>query len=646
MPRNLAQKIIASHLVEGTLEPGAEIALKIDQTLTQDSTGTMVYLEFEALDLPRVRTELSVAYVDHNILQTGFENADDHRFLQSAAARYGLYFSRPGNGICHQAHLERFSAPGKTLLGSDSHTPNSGGLGMLAIGAGGLDVAVAMAGDPFYLQMPKVLLVRLHGELQPWVAAKDVILEILRRLSVRGGVGRILEYGGPGVASLSVMQRATITNMGTELGATTSIFPSDHVTRQFLRAQQREGVWQPLEADPDAAYDEVLDLDLGSIEPLVACPSSPDKVVPISELVGQPVAQVCIGSCTNSSYPDLMTVASILRGHTVHPGVSLTISPGTKQVYTMIAGNGAAADMIAAGARILESACGPCIGMGQSPATGVTSLRSFNRNFPGRSGTQPDQVYLASPEVCAASALNGVFTDPRKLGAPPKIELPATMAVNDNMIIPPLPKGAPVPALVRGPNIKPLPLQKPLVNKIEGELLLKVGDNITTDHISPAGAKYLPLRSNVPAISEHVFEDIDTQFARRALAAKGGLIVGGENYGQGSSREHAALCPLYLGITAVIAKSFARIHEANLVNFGILPLLFADPADYDRVKQGDRLIIEEIPATLATGAPLTVRNFSQGTTFQAAYNLSERLVAVLQAGGLLNYVKQSHSEEK
>jgi len=642
VPENLTQKIIRSHLVSGSLEPGAEIALRIDQTLTQDATGTMVYLEFEALGLPRVRTKLSVSYVDHNVLQTGFENADDHRFLQSAAARYGLYFSRPGNGICHQVHLERFAAPGQTLIGSDSHTPTAGGLGMLAIGAGGLDVAVAMAGEPFYLQMPRVLLVRLRGRLRPWVAAKDVILELLRRLGVRGGVGKALEYGGEGVTALNVTQRATIANMGTELGATASVFPSDGTTRDFLRAQAREDVWQPLAADPDATYDDILDLDLSEIEPLVARPSSPDNVVPVRELVGMPLAQVCIGSCGNSSYQDLMTVAAILRGHTVHPGVSLTISPGSKQVYTMIARNGALADLIAAGARILESACGPCIGMGQSPATGVASLRSFDRNFPGRSGTQPDQVYLASPETCAVSALRGAFTDPRELGAPPAIELPGTMQVDDNMIIPPLAEGLPALPLTRGPNIKPFPSQEPLAPSLRGEILLKVGDNITTDHISPAGAKLLPLRSNIPALAEHVFEAVDPTFVSRAKAAGGGFIVGGENYGQGSSREHAALCPMYLGIKAVIARSFARIHAANLVNFGILPLILGE-ADYGAIAQGDELVIEDILPALAKGDPLTVRNVTQGTSLRVTYNLTPRQVGIVRAGGLLNYVRRSRA---
>jgi len=651
MPDNLVQKLVRSHLVSGSMKRGEEIALRIDQTLTQDATGTMTYLEFEAMGLPSVRSKLSVSYVDHNILQTGFENADDHRFLQSAAARSGLYFSRPGNGICHQVHLERFAIPGQTLIGADSHTVNAGGLGMLALGAGGLDVAVAMAGEPLYLQMPRVLLVRLSGRLQPWVAAKDVILEILRRLTVRGGVGKILEYGGEGVATLSAMQRATITNMGTELGATTSIFPSDQVTREFMRAQGREKDWQPLAADPGAEYDEVLELDLGAIEPLVARPSSPDNVVPVRELAGTPVAQVCIGSCTNSSLPDLMTVAAILRGRTVHPNVSLTISPGTKQVYTMIARNGALADLIAAGARILESACGPCIGMGQSPATGAASVRSFNRNFPGRSGTSPDLVYLASPEVCAMAALRGAFADPRELGDPPTFAAPETMAVDDNMIIPPLPADAPKPELVRGPNIKPFPEQKPLAKTLQGELLLKVGDNITTDHISPAGSKYLPLRSNIPALSQHVFEGIDPTFARRAQAARDadpankGFIVGGENYGQGSSREHAALCPLYLGIGAVIAKSFARIHIANLVNFGLVPLTFADPADYDRIAQGDMLRIDDVLASVSAGPTLTVQNLTQGTAFQVKHTLTERLITILRMGGLLNYVRQLHAKE-
>ena len=645
MPENLTQKLIRTHLVSGEMKAGAEIGLRVDQTLTQDATGTMVYLEFEALGLPQVRTKCSVSYVDHNVLQTGFENADDHRFLQSAAARYGLYFSRPGNGICHQVHLERFAVPGQTLVGSDSHTPTAGGLGVLAIGAGGLDVAVAMAGEPFYLPMPKIVLVRLVGKLGPWVTAKDVILELLRRLTVHGGVGKIMEYGGPGVATLTVPQRATITNMGAELGATTSIFPSDEMTRQYLRAQGREADWQPLAADPGAAYDEVVEIDLSALEPMIAQPSSPDNVVPVAEVAGTPLGQICIGSCSNSSYEDLMAVAAILRGRTVHPTVSLTINPGTKQVYTMIARNGALADLIAAGARILESACGPCIGMGQAPATGVASLRSFNRNFPGRSGTRGDQVYLASPEVCAASALTGRITDPRTLGAPPLVQWPQAMDVDDNMVIAPRPATGPAPDLVRGPNIQPLPLRGPLAATLRGALLLKVGDNITTDHIMPAGAKLLPLRSNIPACAEHVFEAVDASFVARAKAAGGGFIVGGINYGQGSSREHAALTLMYLGVQAVIAKSFARIHEANLVNFGILPLTFVNAADYDEATVGDEWQIDDVLAAIEAGETLTVRNLTRGTTFAVRSHLSARQIEMLRAGGLLNYVKMNRAKE-
>jgi aconitate hydratase len=638
MGESLTHKIIREHLVSGKMIPGSEIGLRIDQTLTQDATGTMAYLQFETLGLARVKTELSVSYVDHNMLQTDFRNADDHRYLQSVAAKYGIYFSRPGNGICHQVHLERFAVPGKTLLGSDSHTPTCGGLGMLAIGAGGLDVAVAMAGAPFYVPMPQVVLVRLVGQLGPWVSAKDVILELLRRLTVKGGVGKVIEYGGPGVASLSVPQRATITNMGAELGATTSIFPSDANTRRFLAAQGREDVWRPLAADPDATYDQVIELDLSALEPLIACPHSPDNVVPVRQVAGTPVQQVCIGSCTNSSVVDLETVAALLRGRTVHPNVSLTISPGSKQALTMIARSGALADLTAAGARLLEAGCGPCIGMGQAPASGAISVRSFNRNFLGRSGTDDAQVYLASAEVCAATALRGVITDPRDLGTPPAIPVPDKFLANDNLIIPPPADGAGV-EIVRGPNIKPLPTRGPLEETLEGEILLVTGDNITTDHIMPAGAEVLPLRSNIPALSAHVFTRIDPSFPARAMKAGGGFVLGGENYGQGSSREHAALVPMYLGIKAVIAKSFARIHQANLINFGILPLTFVNPADYDRCRQGDVLLLDDVRQALAQGQPLTVQNVTQGFTFPVRYALSERQAQMLLAGGLLNYIK-------
>lgn len=638
MGQTLAHKIIAAHLVEGEMSPGHEIALKIDQTLTQDATGTMVWLEFEAMGLPRVRTERSVSYVDHNTLQPDNLNADDHRFLQTIAAKYGAYFSRPGNGICHQVHLERFAAPGKTLLGSDSHTPNAGGAGMLAVGAGGLDVAVAMGGGPFYLTMPRIIGVRLSGQLPPWVSARDVILELLRRLSVKGGVGRIMEYYGPGVATLSVPERATICNMGAELGATTSIFPSDEVTRAFLAAQERGEDWQPLAADPDATYDETIELDLNALEPLIAKPSSPDAVVPVREVAGTPVAQVFIGACVNSSYEDLMTAAAILKGRTVHPNVSLCIAPGSKQVYTMIAQNGALADLIAAGARILESACGPCVGVGQAPPSGSVSVRTSTRNFKGRSGTPDDQVYLASPATAAAAAVYGVITDPRDLGAPPAIARPARYAVNDNMILPPAENPDAV-EIARGPNIKPLPEFHPLPDTLRGRVLIKVGDNITTDDILPAGAKVLPLRSNVGAISEFVFQRVDPDFVRRAKEWGGGFIVGGVNYGQGSSREHAALSPMYLGVKAVIAKSFARIHHANLVNMGILPLTFADEADYTALEQGDEWEIASIHAAMGAGKPLTVRNLTRGTTFEVVYSLTPRQVGIVSAGGLLNYVK-------
>ncbi len=638
--RSLTLKIIEEHLVSGEPKAGNEIALRIDQTLTQDATGTMAYLQFEAMGIPKVRTKLSVSYVDHNMLQAGFENADDHRFLQSIAAKYGIYFSRPGNGICHQVHLERFSAPGDTLLGSDSHTPTSGGAGMLAMGAGGLDVAVAMGGGPFYVVMPKVVGVLLSGQLQPWVSGKDIILELLRRLTVKGGVGRIVEYGGEGVASLTVPERATITNMGAELGATTSIFPSDERTREYLRAQKREDVWRPLAADADAAYDEVVKIDLDALEPMIAQPQSPDNVVPVREVAGTKVDQVCIGSCTNSSYRDLKTVADVLKGKTVHPGLSATVTPGSRQVFNMIARDGALADLIESGFRILESACGPCIGMGQAPPTGGVSVRTFNRNFAGRSGTANDRVYLCSPEVAAATALKGVITDPRDLGEPPQVPLPAEFHIDDDMIVPPSDRPKEV-EIVRGPNIQPLPLAQPLPDAIRTPVLLKVGDNITTDHIMPAGARILPLRSNIPAISEFVFERVDSSFPQRAKDAGSSMVVGGGNYGQGSSREHAALAPMYLGLRAVLAKSFARIHWTNLVNFGILPLTFTDEADYDKIEQGDELEIVDVPEALRKGNTLTVRNLTRGGEFTAQHSLSPRQVEMILAGGLLNYVKKS-----
>jgi aconitate hydratase len=643
MGKSLTHKIIEEHLVSGEPEAGNEIAIRIDQTLTQDATGTMAYLQFEAMGLPHVRTKLSVSYADHNMLQAGFENADDHRFLQSVAAKYGIYFSRPGNGICHQVHLERFSAPGQTILGSDSHTTTLGGVGMLAIGAGGLDVAVAMGGGPFYLTMPKVVRVELKGQLQPWVTGKDIILEMLRRLTVKGGVGRVFEYGGEGVACLGVTERATIANMGAELGATTSIFPSDERTREYLRAQRREQLWAPLSADRDAQYDEVIEIDLSILEPLIARPQSPDNVVSVREVAGTKVAQVCIGSCTNSSYGDLMTVARVLRGKTVHPNLSATVTPGSRQVFNMIARNGALADLIESGFRILESACGPCIGMGQAPPSGGVSVRTFNRNFAGRSGTPNDQVYLCSPEVAAATALMGVVTDPRDLGEPPQVETPAEFHIDDDMIIPPSEKPKEV-EILRGPNIQPLPVAQPVAESIRAPVLLKVGDNVTTDHILPAGAHVLPLRSNIPAISEFVFERVDPSFPQRAKEAGRSIVVGGSNYGQGSSREHAALAPMYLGLKAVIARSFARIHWNNLVNFGIVPLTFANEADYDRVEQGDELELVGLREALRDGKPVTVRNLSKGSEFLTEHNLTPRQAEILLAGGLLNYVRAQAAE--
>lgn len=646
MPQNIVQKIFGAHLVSGEMKPGQEVAIKIDQTLTQDATGTMAYLQFEAMGIPKVRTDISVSYVDHNMLQTGFENADDHRFLQSIASKYGIYFSRPGNGICHQVHLERFAVPGKTLLGSDSHTPTCGGLGMIAIGAGGLDVAVAMGGGPFYVAMPEVWLIRLMGERQPWVAAKDIIFELLRRLTVKGGVGKIIEYGGPGVAGLSVPERGTITNMGAELGATTSIFPSDQQTLSYMRAQGRDSDWVELLADPDAEYDGVIEIDLNELEPLISRPHSPDMVVPVREVAGTPVTQVLVGSCTNSSYTDLQTVAGVLKGKTVHPDLSFGVTPGSRQVYTMIARSGALGDLIESGARILESACGPCIGMGQAPASGAVSMRSFNRNFEGRSGTPNAQVYLASPETCAASALTGVITDPRTLGGRPEVQVPEKFLVEDNMIVPPA--GDPEAVeVVRGPNIRPLPINKPMRENVAGQVLLKVGDNITTDHIMPAGAKVLPLRSNIPAISEYVFEKVDPTFATRAQQQGGGLVVGGSNYGQGSSREHAALAPMYLGVRGVITKSFARIHRDNLINFGILPLVFVNPEDYDAIDERDELVIESARDQLVAGAEtLTIRNLTKEKSFEVKPTLSPRQVKIIMAGGLLNFIREQGDASK
>ena len=641
MGYTLAQKLIKAHLLDGEMTPGSEIGLKIDQTLTQDATGTMAYLEFEAMGVPRVKTERSVAYIEHNTLQTGFENADDHRYIQSVCKKHGLYFSRPGNGICHQVHLERFGIPGNTLIGSDSHTPTGGGLGMLAFGAGGLDVAVAMGGGPYYITMPKMVRVNLTGRLRPFVAAKDVILEVLRLLSVKGGVGKIIEYGGDGVKTLSVPERATITNMGAELGASTSIFPSDEITRAFMKAQGREADWVALAPDSDAEYDEVVNIDLSALRPLAACPHSPDAVKTVEEIGPIKVDQCCIGSCTNSSLYDMLKVAAILKGKTVHPDVSLSIAPGSKQVLGMLAENGALADLIAAGARILECACGPCIGMGQSPNSGGISLRTFNRNFEGRSGTADAQVYLVSPETAAASALAGVFTDPRTLGEMPKIGMPESFLINDNLIVPPVPaEDMDEVEILRGPNIKPFPATVPLAESIEAKVLLKVGDNITTDHIMPAGAKILPLRSNIPAISEHCFVRCDPEFPARCKAEGTGIIVGGVNYGQGSSREHAALAPLYLGIKAVIVKSFARIHAANLINAGILPLTFANEADYDRISFGDELCLPDIRRRLDKGEPVVLLNRTTGEEFPLAAAFSRRQVEMLLAGGLLNYTRE------
>ncbi|NCO42565.1 MAG: aconitate hydratase [Armatimonadetes bacterium CG_4_10_14_3_um_filter_66_18] len=642
MGQNLVQRILSEHLVEGSLTPGEEIGIRIDQTLTQDATGTMAYLQFEAMGLPRVKTKLSVSYVDHNMLQTGFENADDHRYLQGVAAKYGIHFSRPGNGICHQVHLERFAAPGATQLGSDSHTPTAGGIGALAIGAGGLDVACAMAGQPFFLNTPKVVGIKLSGQLQPWVAAKDVILEVLRRLTVKGGVGKIMEYCGEGVGTLSVPERATITNMGAELGATTSVFPSDAATQAFLKAQGREDAYRELGPDADATYDEVVEINLSELEPLLACPSSPDAVKTVTELAGTPVAQVCVGSCTNSSFLDLMLVANALAGKSVHPGVSLTLSPGSKQVFTMIGRNGALADLIAAGVRVLESGCGPCIGQGQSPPSGAVSLRTFNRNFPGRSGTEGDKVYLCSPEVAVAAALTGVVTDPRTLGDKPPVEMPERFSIDDNMVLAPAADPASV-EIVRGPNIAPLPLAEVLPDQLSGPVLLKLEDNITTDHIMPAGT-WLKYRSNVPAYSQAVFYGVDSTFPQRAKDASGGFVVGGGNYGQGSSREHAALVPMYLGLKAVLAKSFARIHKANLVNFRILPLTFEDPADYDTIDQGDQLELTGLTTALAPDQPLAVRNVTKDLTYQVTHGLTDRQLDVIRKGGLLNAIKQGQGD--
>jgi len=634
---NLAQKLIASHLVSGDMTPGEEIALQIDQTLSQDATGTLSYLQFEAIGVPRVRTQLSVSYVDHNMLQGDFRNADDHVYLQDVAAKYGLYYSRPGNGICHQVHLERFAVPGTTLLGTDSHTPTCGGMGVLAIGAGGLDVAIAMAGSPYNLRMPKVLGVELHGRLQPGVTAKDIIFEILRRLTVKGGVGKVLEYYGPGAANLDVPERSTITNMGAELGATTSLFPSDARTLAYLTRQQRAQDFSPQAPDPDAIYDEHMRLDLDTLEPLIARPDSPDNVCPISEVLGIPVNQVAIGSCTNSSYSDLMTVAAMLKGKTVHPNVSLVMTPGSRQVLHMIARNGALADLIAAGARILESACGPCAGMGQVPSFNAVSLRSFNRNFPGRSGGIDNRVYLASPTVCAAAALAGEIADPRAF-ATEYIGLPDTYLVDDSGIFPPAVEPEKI-EIRRGPNIKPLPTRADIEETLTGEVLLKLGDNISTDHILPAGPQVLPLRSNVPAIAEYLFRYVDPTFVERVKARGGGFLVAAQNYGQGSSREHAALCPMFFGVQAILAKSFARIHRDSLINYAVLPLAFSDAVDYDTLDPEDQLEISELRQRLEDGATrIPIYNRTKQTTFETSLELTARERQIVLAGGLLRYV--------
>ncbi len=636
----IAEKIIEKHLVKGSLKRGSEIALKIDQTLTQDATGTMAYLEFETMDIPRVKTELSVAYIDHNTLQSGFMNADDHKFIGSMAKKYGLYFSRPGNGICHQVHLERFGKPGKTLIGSDSHTPTGGGIGMLAFGAGGLDVAVAMGGGEYYITMPKMYKVNLTGKLRPFVSAKDVSLEILRILSVKGGVGAIIEWGGDGVKTLSVPERATITNMGTELGATTSIFPSDEITKAFLKAQGREEDYVELCSDEDAVYDRVIDIDLSTLEPMIACPHSPDNVVKVSEVAGTKVDQVCIGSCTNSSLFDMLKVSKILKGKVVSEDVSLSISPGSKQVLSMLSELGALTDILESGARVLECACGPCIGMGFSPNSGGVSLRTFNRNFLGRSGTKDGEVYLVSPEVAAASALAGEIINPMTLGEMEKIELPSEFKINDASIVKPLAQEeAEKVEIIRGPNIKEFPKSKVLTDEIEAELILKTGDNITTDHIMPAGAKILPYRSNIPKLAEFCFEVVDESFPKRALEAKSSIIVGGDNYGQGSSREHAALVPMYLGVRAVITKSFARIHIANLINSGIIPLTLENPKDYEKLTQGDKLKLSNIMESLESGK-MYLENLTTNEKITLICDYTTRQKEILKAGGLLSYVSK------
>lgn len=641
MGYTISQKIIKSHLISGNMKVGSEIGLKIDQTLTQDATGTMAYLEFETMGIKRVRTEKSVAYIDHNTLQSGFENADDHRFIQTICKKYGIYFSRPGNGICHQVHLERFGVPGKTLIGSDSHTPTGGGIGMLSIGAGGMDVAATMGGGAYYITMPKIVIVKLHGKLNPFVSSKDIILEVLRIMSVKGGVFKIIEYSGDGIKSLSVPERATITNMGAELGATTSIFPSDDMTYEFLKAQGREKDFIELKADDDALYDETIEINLDSLMPMAACPHSPDNVKTVKEIGKIKIDQVCIGSCTNSSYLDLMRVSAILKNKTVNSNVSLSIAPGSKQVYNMLAENGALADLIGAGARILESACGPCIGMGQSPNSKGVSLRTFNRNFEGRSGTKDGSIYLVSPETAAISAISGVLTDPTTIQEEINIKIPNKFLINDNMIISPANKEeSDSVEIIRGPNIKPFPVSEPIEENIKTKVLLKVSDNITTDHIIPAGAKILPFRSNIPYLSNFCFNVCDEKFADRCKKEKSGIIVGGLNYGQGSSREHAALVPLYLGIKAVLVKSFARIHCANLVNSGILPLVFKNPEDYDTIEQMDEITISSIKTAIKSNKNIIVKNVTKKISYETESILTKRQKDIIIAGGLLSYTKQ------
>ena len=643
MGYTISQKIIKDHLLSGQMNVGEEIALRIDQTLTQDSTGTMAYLQFEALGIDQVKTKLSVAYIDHNMLQSGFENADDHKYIQTVTNKHGIRFSRPGNGVCHQVHIERFGVPGQTLLGSDSHTPTCGGIGMLAIGAGGLDVAVAMGGGPYYITMPKMVRVTLKNKLAPWTTAKDIILEVLRIMSVKGGVGKIVEYAGDGLEYLTVPERATITNMGAELGATTSVFPSDEVTKAFLKAQGREEVWTELKADDDAVYDEEIEIDLSTLVPLVAKPHMPDQVVTVKEIEGLKVDQCCIGSCTNSSLYDMLKVAKILKDHTVHPDVSLVIAPGSKQVFNMLAECGALADMIEAGASIIECGCGPCIGMGQSPKTNAVSLRTNNRNFYGRSGTKSASIYLVSPEVAAVAAITGVVTNPADFGEPPVVSMPDSFKVNDNMVI--LPSATPDDVeVVRGPNIKPFPAHHKLADTVEGKTLIKVEDNITTDHIMPSNAKLLPFRSNIPYLADYCLTPCDEQFPARAKENNGGFIIGGQNYGQGSSREHAALAPLQLGVKGVIALSFARIHMANLINNGILPLTFKDAADYDKINMLDELVIEnarEQVEAAASGKTVVITNKTQGYSFETELVISDRQKDMLLAGGLLNYTKEN-----